>query len=79
MFNREVEFASFQQKEGSMYHDDGAASTIVTSDVTDRWSQDYETESGFESVTSEPFSKSKRSVERDALRKYVRQRYMAKR
>lgn len=79
MFNREVEFASFGQKDGTEYDGDGAASTIVTSDVTDRWSQEYETESGFESVSSEPFSKSRRSVERDALRKYVRQRYMGKR
>ena len=58
----------------------GASSDIVNSNA---WStHDYDNESrmsGFDSVGSDPAARSRRSIERDALRKYVRQRYSAKR
>ena len=77
MFSKEVEFPGFD-KQMSADSDDGASSTIVTDDGGSRWGNTYDNESrsGFESVSS---ARSRRSIERDALRKYVRQRYMSKR
>lgn len=83
MFSKEVEFPDFEQKPSRDMSDDGAGtSTIMTSDIGNRWSQDIESDNrstGFDSVGSERTGKSRRSIERDALRKYVRQRYMSKR
>lgn len=83
MFSNEVEFPAFDRKPSTDFSDDGAgASTIMTSDVGSRWSNDFESDNrstGFDSINSEPAGKSRKSIERDALRKYVRQRYMTKR
>jgi len=73
-FTRNVEFPSVDKQ----YSRD----SLDGSNDGARWAQDFETDSrsGFESISSEQRStKSRRSVERDALRKYVRQRYDAKR
>ena len=51
--------------------DDGALSTIVTNEE-----YDDESSGGLDSM---PSVKSRRTIERDALRKYVRQRYMSQR
>jgi hypothetical protein len=77
MFEKEVEYPAFD-KEPSVDSDDAGSSTIHTNDASNRWSQDFDSESrsGFESISS---GRSRRSIERDALRKYVRQRYMSKR
>jgi len=69
-FTRNVEFPSVEKQ----YSRD----SIDGSNDGARWAQDFESDSrsGFESSCSEQQStKSRRSVERDALRKYVRQRY----
>jgi len=69
-FTRNVEFPSVEKQ----YSRD----SIDGSNDGARWAQDFESDSrsGFESLSSEQLStKSRRSVERDALRKYVRQRY----
>ncbi len=83
MFSKEVEFPGFEQKPSRDMSEDGAgSSTIMTTDIGNKWSQDFESDNrstGFDSVGSEPTGKSRRSIERDALRKYVRQRYMSKR
>eukprot|EP00934_Nitzschia_sp_Nitz4_P008813 Nitzschia sp. Nitz4//scaffold40_size135432//82134//87650//NITZ4_003253-RA/size135432-processed-gene-0.70-mRNA-1//-1//CDS//3329551246//8803//frame0 len=71
-FNKDADF-------GMHEFSDGGDSGIITDDA-DRWHTDFETESrGYDSVSSDQMSKSRRSIERDALRKYVRQRYNAKR
>jgi chromosome segregation ATPase len=73
-FTRNVEFPAVEKQ----YSRD----SLDGSNDGARWAQDFETDSrsGFESISSEQRStKSRRSVERDALRKYVRQRYDAKR
>ena len=69
-FTRHVEFPSVEKQ----YSKDSLESST---NGGARW-QDFENDSrsGFESTSSEQQStKSRRSVERDALRKYVRQRY----
>lgn len=78
IFNKEVEFAEFEQIDPRDLNDGGAGSTALTGDGGSRWSHDFESDNrstGFDSVGS----RSRKSIERDALRKYVRQRYMAKR
>jgi conjugal transfer/entry exclusion protein len=64
---------------------DDAKSAVSSLHSTDgnRWPADFENEdtksssNGFDSGGSDPYaSKSRKSLERDALRKYVRQRYM---
>ena len=67
MFEKEVDYPAFE-KQTSIDSDDAGSSTINT--------HDSESRNGFESVSS---GRSRRSIERDALRKYVRQRYMSKR
>jgi outer membrane murein-binding lipoprotein Lpp len=77
MFEKEVEYPAFD-KQPSLDSDDAGSSTIITNDASNRWAQDFDSESrsGFDSISS---GRSRRSIERDALRKYVRQRYMSKR
>jgi hypothetical protein len=83
MFSKDVEFHGIDQKPSNDMSEDGAgASTIMSSDIANRWSHDFDGDNrstGFESHGGDMSSKSRRSIERDALRKYVRQRYMSKR
>lgn len=78
--NTNGDFGNFNDDEfGSI--DEQFSKDSLESDT--KW-QDFESDSrsGFESVSSEQeqqSTKSRRSVERDALRKYVRQRYSSKR
>jgi chromosome segregation ATPase len=72
MFSKEVEFPDFEQK----------LSEDISTDAASRWSHDFESDNrsaGIDSVGSEPIGRSRKSIERDALRKYVKQRYMSKR
>jgi hypothetical protein len=75
--NGDIEFPSVEKQFSEESIDE--CSGGVSTDLGSRWIPDFENESryGFESVSSEQqSSKSRRSIERDALRKYVRQRYM---
>ena len=74
-FSRNVEFPHVEKQYSKDSVDDDSHDGA-------RWGQDFESDSrsGIESLSSEQIStKSRRSVERDALRKYVRQRYSMKR
>ena len=74
-FSRNVEFPHVEKQYSKDSVDDDSHDGA-------RWGQDIESDSrsGIESLSSEQIStKSRRSVERDALRKYVRQRYSMKR
>jgi conjugal transfer/entry exclusion protein len=70
-----VEFPAFEKQPSDEHSDDAGSSTIV-SEGGGRWGQDFDADnrSDFGSVASD--NRSRRSIERDALRKYVRQRYM---
>jgi len=69
-FSGDVDFPSIDEQ----YSKDSVENSL---NDNSKWQAfDTDSRSGFESVTSEQEStKSRRSVERDALRKYVRQRY----
>lgn len=76
-FASQVEFQSIEKQYSEESIDDcnGGASA----DGGARWTPDFENENrhGYESMSTEHHSlQSRRSIERDALRKYVRQRYM---
>jgi chromosome segregation protein len=75
MFSKEVEFPAFDQKLSGDFSDEGAGESTI--DSASRWSNDFESDNrsaGFDSIGS-----SRKSIERDALRKYVKSRYMSKR
>ena len=78
MFDKEDDYPGFENQGSDDSDEDGASSTIGSSDGGAKWSQDFDNESrgGYDSLASETMAKSRRSLERDALRKYVRQRYM---
>jgi hypothetical protein len=82
MFNKEVEFPDFEHKVAEDFNDGGPRSSSTLGDPGSRWSHDFDSDNrstGLDSVGSEAMSRSRKSIERDALRKYVRQRYMSKR
>jgi len=75
--NRSGDFGNFNDDEFGSIDEQFSKDSLESALNGDAKWQDFESDdrSGFESVSSEQETKSRRSVERDALRKYVRQRY----
>ena len=76
LLSKEVEFPDFEHKVAEDFLDGGARS-VTHGDHGSLWSHDFDGDN--RSIGHDSAGKSRKSIERDALRKYVRQRYMSKR
>ena len=78
--NEISEFSPFDNVESESNKRGHASSKSVDLDQTSQWFADFDdsdSRSDFHDVSSEPgINKSRQSIERDALRKYVRKRYL---